>query len=47
MAKACYEPFCIDDTVLMDCVWRGYGVEKAEELLLEVNFVFWSKLLKK
>lgn len=47
MVKACYEPFCMDDTILMDCVWHGCGVKKAEDLLLRVNFDFWSKVCKK
>lgn len=47
MVKACYEPFCIDDTILMDCIWHGHGTKKAESSLLRANSDFWSKVFMK
>jgi predicted transcriptional regulator len=46
MVKACYDPFCADDVALMNCVWRGHGLEQAKSTLMNKNAGFWRKIFK-
>ena len=46
MVKACYEPFCSDDIILMNAVWNGIEPERLREELLSANPEFWTGVFK-
>lgn len=46
MVKACYEPFCKDDYIMMNAVWKGSGTEKVKAELLSVNPDYWQRVFK-
>lgn len=47
MVKTCYEPFCVDDFIMMNAVWKGTGIEKAKEELLSANPKYWKQIFGK
>ena len=47
MVKACYEPFCKDDCIMMNAVWKGLGTERVKEDLLSVNPGYWKQIFGK
>ena len=47
MVKACYDPYCEDDVLLMESVWYGEGIDTVQKQLQQKNPDHWDRIFKR